>query len=143
MPSWSLPVTGLVLLLLFGLFYWLSIFALPRAVLAFTGTILIGFTGWAGHAIGTATLWIAHMANSLTGWAFAAPVGGTILTVIAGVIFVHDLWPKRGARKRTGWAGVALALLMLAGVTGIPALNGVVPGIRTGVTSVRTIGNGG
>ena len=59
-----------------------------------------------------------------------------------GVIFVHDLWPKHSASKRTGWAGVALALL-LAGVSGIPALNSIVPGIRSGVTSVRTIGHGG
>ena len=140
MGSLSLLGIGVLLLLLFGLFFWLSIFATVRAVLAFTGTILIGFSGWLGHALHTGTLWVAHVANDATGWAFSAAIGGTALTIVAGVIFVHDLLPRHGARKRTGWAGVALALLLLAGVSGIPALNGIVPGVRSGVTSVRTIG---
>lgn len=143
MPSWPLAAIGAVLLLLFGLFYWLSVFALARAVIALVGTVLAGQSGWLGRAIGTSTTWVAHLANSLTTWAFGVAIGGAVLTIVAGVIFIHDLWPRHGAKKRTGFAGIALAMLLLAGVSGIPALNGVVPGIRSGVSSVRTIGNGG
>ena len=143
MGSLSLLAIGVLMLVGFGLLYWLNRLITVRAGLAFAGTILVGYSGWAGRALQTATLWIAHLANSLTGWAFSAAIGGTILTFAAGVIFVHDMWPKHPAGKRTGWAGIALALLLLAGVSGIPQLNGIVPGVRSGVTSVRTIGNGG
>lgn len=141
----SLPLLGIgvLMLILFGVLYWLAIFATIRAILAFLGTILIGYAGWAGRAVHTGTMWLVHLGNSMTGWALGVAIFGTALTLVAAVIFVHDLFPRNGARKRTGWAGVALALLLLAGVSGIPALNGIAPGIRHAVTSVRTIGNGG
>jgi hypothetical protein len=141
--SLTLLGIGVLMLVAFGLFYWLTIFATFRAILAFAGVILVGYAGWLGRTIHTVTMWIVHLGNSLTGWALGVAVCGTALTLIAGGIFLHDLHPKKATQKRTGWAGVALALLLLAGATGIPALNGIAPGIRNGVSSVRTIGNGG
>ena len=141
--SWSLLGIGVLLLALFGLFYWLSIFATARAVLAFVGTALVGFTGFSGRVLAWLGREGARFANDLLGWAFgpaAAAIGGTVLVVVVGVIFVHDLSPKKTAGKRTGWAGVALAVLLLAGASGIPALNGIIPGVRSGVSTVRTIG---
>jgi len=141
----SLSATGLgvLMLVLFGVFYVLGIFATIRAVLAFVGTCLIGTVGFLGGALHAVALWVSNLAASLTGWAFAAPVGGLVLVVIAGVIFIHDLMPKHTAGKRTGWAGVALAALLIAGVSGIPQLNNIPAGVQNGVTNARTVVNGG
>lgn len=140
MGSLTLLGIGLMMLAAFALFYYLTVLVTIRAILAFVGTILVGYSGWAGRAVHTATMWIVHLGNSLTGWAFGVAIFGAILTLISGGIFLHDLHPKKGAQKRTGWAGIAVALVLLAGVSGIPALNGIAPGIRNGVSSVRTIG---
>ena len=141
--SWSLFAIGILLLVLFGLFYWLSVFTTARAVMAFVGTILIGFSGFAGKVLSWLGTEGAKLADWTLGWAFghaAATVGGTVLTLAALIIFVHDLHPKKTAGKRTGWAGIALAVLLLAGVSGIPALQQIVPGVRNGVQTVKTIG---
>lgn len=143
MGSLSLLGIGLLLLAGFALCLYLTVLVTIRAIAAFIGMILVGYSGWVGRAIHTATTWFVHLGNSLTGWAFGVAIFGAIATLAAGGIFLHDLHPKKGARKRTGWAGIALALILLAGVSGIPALNGIAPGIRNGVSSVRTIGNGG
>jgi hypothetical protein len=141
----NLTATGLgvLMLVLFGVFYVLGIFATIRAVLAFVGTCLIGTVGFLGGALHAVALWVSNLAASLTGWAFAAPVGGLVLVVIAGVIFIHDLMPKHTAGKRTGWAGIALAALLIAGVSGIPQLNNIPAGVQNGVTNARTVVNGG
>jgi hypothetical protein len=141
----SLSATGLgvLMLVLFGVFYYLSIFATIRALLAFVGTCLLGTVGFFGGALHAIAIWISNLAASVTGWAFAAPVGGLILVVVTGVIFIHDLMPKKTAGKRTGWAGIALAALLIAGVSGIPQLNSIPGGVQNGVTNARTVVNGG
>ena len=141
----SLSATGLgvLMLVLFGVFYFLSILATVRAILAFVGTCLIGTVGFLGGALHATALWISNFMDSVTGWAFAAPVGGTVLVIIAGVIFIHDLMPKKTAGKRTGWAGIALAALLIAGVSGISQLNNIPGGVQNGVTNARTVVNGG
>lgn len=141
----SLTATGLgvLMLALFGVFYFLAIFATTRAILAFVGMCLIGTVGFLGGALHAVALWISNLAASVTGWAFAAPVGGLILVVITGVIFIHDLMPKHTAGKRTGWAGIALAALLIAGVSGISQLNNIPTGVQNGVTNARTVVNGG
>ena len=137
------PTTmGAIMLVLFGVFYWLSIFATVRAILAFVGTILLGSSGFIGSGLQTAVQWVVNLGGTASGWAFGVATGGMILTIVTLVIFVHDLHPKKTAGKRTGWAGVALAALLLAGVSGIPALNGVPNSVRTGVHNAQTIGGG-
>ena len=141
--SWSLFGLGVLMLALFGLFYWLAIFTTARALLAFVGTILVGFTGFFGQVLSWLGTEGAKFANWTLSWALgsgAAAVGGTVLTVVFLIVFVHDLHPKKTATKRAGWAGIALAVLLLAGVSQIPALNQIVPGVRNGVATVKTIG---
>lgn len=141
----SLSATGIgvLMLVLFGVFYFLSIFATVRAILAFVGTCLVGTVGFLGGALHATALWISNFTDSVTGWAFAASVGGLVLVVITGVIFIHDLMPKKTAGKRTGWAGIALAALLIAGVSGISQLNNIPGGVQNGVTNARTVVNGG
>ena len=141
----SLSATGLgvLMLVLFGVFYVLGIFATVRAILAFVGTCLIGTVGFLGGALHAIALWVSNLAASVTGWAFAAPVGGLVLVVIAGVIFIHDLHPKNSAGKRTGFAGIALALVLIAGVAQIPALNGIPASVRNGVGNAQSSINSG
>lgn len=133
---------GLLMLVLFGVFYWLSIFATIRAILAFIGTCLIGTAGFLGGALHAVAVWMANLASSATSWGTGIALGGLSLTIIAGVVFIHDLHPKHTAGKRTGWAGVFLAALLIAGVSGIQALNNVPGNVRNGVTNARTVGGG-
>lgn len=141
--NWTLFGLGVLALGFFILFYWLSIFVTVRAILAFVGTILVGFNGYVGSALAWGTTQVVHLADWLLGKTLgpaAIGIGGTLVTIVALVIFVHDLHPKKTATKRTGWAGIALAALLLAGVSGIPALNSIVPAVRNGVSTVKQIG---
>lgn len=143
LSSLSATAIGVLMLVLFGVFYWLSIFATIRAILAFVGTCLVGTAGFLGGAFHALATWLANLTSSATGWAFGVGVGGLILTIIAGIIFIHDLHPKKQATKRTGWAGMALAALLIAGVSGIAQLNSIPAGVQHGVTNARTVINGG
>lgn len=131
---------GVILLVGFILFYWLAIFATLRAIMAFVGTILVSTGGFVGHALNIAATWAAHLGGSATGWAFGVALPA-VAAIIALVIFIHDLHPKNSAGKRTGFAGIALAALIVAGVTGISALNHVGTDVVHGVNNARQIGS--
>jgi hypothetical protein len=138
--SFPQPVLGFLMLVLFGIFYYLSIFATVRAVLAFVGTLLIGFSGFIGGFLHSAVTWLVSLGGTASTWAFGVAASGAALTLIVGVIFVHDLMPKHSAGKRTGLAGIALAALLLAGASGIPALNGLPGTVQHAVTTVQSGG---
>jgi hypothetical protein len=130
---------GGLMLLAFGLLYATNKMPAIRAVLAFLGTILVGTDGHLTRWLADLVVWMAHTATSLTGWAVGVAVPGA-LALVAGYFFVHDLMPKHSAGKRTGWAGILLAALILAGVTGFSALSSVPGAVRNGVTSVQQSG---
>jgi hypothetical protein len=139
MSSLSIAAIGLVMLVLFGTFYWLGIFATLRAILAFVGTCLLGGSGFVGDVLTKVADWLAHFSAAATQWAFgAAAAGALILFIPTAVVFLHDLHPKHTAGKRTGWAGVALAALLIAGVSGIQTANHIPATLRTGVTNAKT-----
>jgi MFS family permease len=140
LASLSLSLIGAIMLVLFGVFYWLSVLATTRAILAFLGTILIAGAGFIGGALTTVATWLSNLGGSVSGWAFGVHAGGIIATIIVGVVFIHDLMPKKTAGKRTGWAGIILAALIVSGVTGIPALSNVPSAVRNGVQNAQTIG---
>jgi len=136
--SFTVNAIGVLALVLFGVFYWLGILPTTRAVLAFTGTCLVT-TGFLAGAVDAVASWLTNIANSATGWATGIEVGGTALVIVTGVVFVHDLMPKHTAGKRTGWAGVLLAALLVIGASGIPALNNIPAGVRNAVASVQSV----
>ena len=138
LASLSLGAIGAICLVLFGVFYWLAVLPTTRAILAFVGGILIGSSGFIGHALTAIGGWLSHIGAALTGWAFGFPVLAAV-TVIVGIVFIHDLMPKHSAGKRTGWAGLLLAGLIVAGATGIPALNSVGTQIQSAVSSAQSI----
>jgi hypothetical protein len=134
-----LTVIGVLLLIGFGLCYWLNIFATARALAAFVGTILVGTSGHLLHWAAIAMAWVVTLGGTLTGWAFGTDVSMAVTIIVAG-LFIYDLWPKHAAGKRTGWAGIALALMMLGGSTGFAFLNNVPGAVTSGVTSVQQSG---
>jgi hypothetical protein len=139
MSSLSIAAIGLIMLVLFGTFYWLTIFATLRAILAFAGICCIGLNGFVGHVFGHIATWAAHLSSVVSVALFgAAAVGALIITIPLVVVFIHDLHPKKTAGKRTGWAGIALAIILVAGVSGIQAANNIPSQVRTGVTSAKT-----
>jgi hypothetical protein len=139
LSSFTVDGIGVLCLILFGVFYWLRIFAATRAVLAFVGTCLLGTAGFLGGALHAIASWVTNLANTGTTFASGVAIGGTAAVIIAGVIFIHDLMPKHTAGARTGWAGIALATLLVAGVSAIPQLNSVPAGVRNAVSSIQTV----
>jgi hypothetical protein len=139
LSSFTVDGIGVLFLILFGVFYWLRIFATTRAVLAFTGTCLLGTAGFLGGALHAIVSWVTNLANTGTAFATGIAIGGTALVIITGVIFIHDLMPKHTAGTRTGWAGIALAALLVAGVSAIPQLNSVPTAVRNAVSSIQTV----
>jgi hypothetical protein len=141
LASLSLAAIGVLCLVAFAVFYYLNFAATIRAILGFVGVILIGSAGFIGHAMTAIGTWVSHIGATLTGWLFGIPVlPAATLVVLA--IFVYDLWPKHAVKKRTGWAGLILAGMIVAGATGIPALNSVGSSITNVVTSARSIAGG-
>lgn len=142
LSSMTVSAVGAVLLVLFGIFYWLRIFHTAGAICAFVGMCLVGTSGVIGGILAHVATWAAGLANHATVWAFGVGAGAVAVTLITAVIFIHDLMPKHAAGRRTGWAGIVLALLLITGVSGITAANSIPGTVRGGVTNVRTIFGG-
>lgn len=66
LSSFTVDGLGVICLALFGVFYWLGIFATARAILAFVGTCLIGTAGFLGSGLQAVTAWLVGLANSGT-----------------------------------------------------------------------------
>jgi hypothetical protein len=121
---------GVLLLVLFGLFHYLRILTQTRAILAFFGAVAVGLTGTVGRIAGAIAGWAQHVAGNLGHWAFGVSAS-FILFVILVVILVHDLHPKKSASARTGWVALTVGILLVAGVSQIPALAPLVGAIRS------------
>ena len=115
---------GLLFLLLFGVFHFLGILPTTRAVLVFLGVVIVGTTGFIGRIAADVGTWAQNAFGSVTGWAFGVPLAAGLFIVLA-IIFVFDVHPKHSAGKRTGWIAIALGVLVVVGVAGIPALAGL------------------
>lgn len=127
--------TGLILLALFAVFYWLKIFATLTAILGLVAVVMIGGNGVIGGLLVRLTTWLISVTGHITAWAF----GGTVLAIVfivAAVIYVHDLHPRHKAGRRTHHLGLLIGLLIVAGATGIPALAGASGAIQHGTTSI-------
>jgi hypothetical protein len=136
----SLAEIGAGLLVVFGVLYFLGVFTTIRAACAFVGICLV-----AGAATGSlgfdlvirCVAWVESLISDLTHDLIHVRIGALVLLLVCGLIFLHDMHPKQGARKRTGWAGIALGLVMIVGVAQIPAVNHVPADVRSGVTNVQ------
>lgn len=136
----SLSAIGVVMLVLFGVFYFLGIFTTIRALLAFAGVCVLGLgAGWFGHTLSTVVTWATTLGGTVTGTVFGISVTSAVF-IIAAVVFVHDLLPKHGASKRTGWIGILVAAMLVAGVSGFAQLNSIPSTVRGVVSNARTIG---
>jgi hypothetical protein len=135
----SLWVTGsgAGLITLFIVFHWLGIFAKTRAVFAFLGVCLLG-AGLVSRVLTWAATAIAGIGNWASQVLFGVSGGAALIAVVLLVIFVHDLHPKHSAGKRTSFIGIALAALLVAGVSGIATLNSIPGAAQNGVNTAKT-----
>ena len=101
------------------LFHWLNIFAKTRAFLALVAAIGIG--GFLGRALLRVVTWLTQLTGTVTGWALGTAIPAALFLVLAALL-IHDLHPRKGATRRTGYIALAVGALLVAGVTGIPAL---------------------
>ena len=131
---------GVLFLVLFGLFYWLGIFAKLRAVLAFIGGIGIADGGFVGRLLSDLGRSLQRAVGAVTAWAFGASLAAGLFIVLV-VIFIHDLHPKKSASKRTGWVAILLGAILVVGVFQIPALAPVTAALRSLPSSIVTFLN--
>jgi hypothetical protein len=110
------------------LFHWLGIFAKTRAFLALVAAIGIG--GFLGRALTRVATWLAQLTGTVTGWALGTAIPAALFLVLAALL-IHDLHPKNGATRRTGYIALAVGALLVAGVTGIPALAPAASALRS------------
>lgn len=129
---------GAILLALFAVFYALRIAAKFTAALGLVSVVLIGTTGWIGKALTAAAVWAQHLVGSVTSTVIGATFTG-LLFVILAVIYLHGLHPKNATGRHHAWIGVALGALIVAGVTGIPALSGLHSAIVNGASTVTSL----
>jgi hypothetical protein len=124
-------------LLLFGVFYWLGIFAKARAVLAFLGAVTLGVSGHFGSLIASVFTWVSNAFGAITAWALGVAVTGGLAVVLI-VVLIHDLHPKKPAGKRTGFVALAVGMAVAAGVASLPVLasiSGLVVQLMDGIAS--------
>jgi hypothetical protein len=115
-------------LIFWVLFAWLGIFAKTRAVLALLAAIGLG--GVLGRALVRVVTWLQHLTGTATGWALGVALPGALFLVLA-VVFAHDMHPKHGATRRTAYVAFGVGALLVAGVTGIPALAPVASALQS------------
>ena len=134
----SVLAIGAICLVAAFVFHWLGIFIKVRAILAFIGTCTV-----TGGLFGRLLTGGVHIVNglfgSLAGKVFGIGLPG-VLVIVLGIVFLHDLHPKKGAQSRTMYVGMALAACLVAGASSIPALNHLPSNVRDGVGTVKTIG---
>ena len=113
--------------------YWLGVLPKIQVLLAFIGTCIVT-GGLFGHLLTRAVTLVSNLLGTLTGKIFGAAIPG-LLVIVLGILFVHDLSPKKNAGKRTFWVGIALAACLVAGLSSFTALNQVPANVRTGVST--------
>jgi hypothetical protein len=126
---------GGIFLLLFGVFHFLHIFIKTRSVLVILGIVTVGSAGFVGRMLTDTGSWAQHAFSSVLGWAIGVPVAAGLFIVLV-ILLVHALFPKNGAPKHTGWIALAVGVLIVAGVAGIPALGGLRGGIDSVMSSI-------
>ena len=138
--SLTVPELGALMLVLFAVFYFLGIFAKTRAVFAFLGAVAIGTGGALGHLLTRIATALADAGGALTAWLFGGAIAG-VLFIVAAVIFIHDMHPKKGATRRTGWIALLLGASLAAAAVTIPALAPVASGVDALLANVTTFLN--
>ena len=123
------------MLLLFGIFHWLRILPKTRAVLAFLGAVAVGLTGVVGRIAADIAGWAQHAVGSVTAWAFGAPLAAGLFIALV-VLLIHDLHPRKSASGRTGYVALAVGILLVAGVSQVPALAPLVDAVRSFLSGI-------
>lgn len=134
----SVPEAGAALLALFAVFYYLRIFPTITAIFGLVSVVCLGLSGWIGRVLTDIAGWIVHLTNTVTADAIGETFAG-VLALVLIVIFLHDMHPRHQTRQRTAWVGVALGVLIVAGLTGIPALGGLRSDITGTVSSALSL----
>jgi hypothetical protein len=132
------PELGLVLLVLFAVFYWRGILPTVTALAGFLAVILLGTAGWLGRILTDIGTWFTHLTNTATSDIVGAAVPALAFIALI-VLYAYDLHPRHQTMSRTAWFGVALGVLIVGGLTGIPALAGLHAGIVHSATHVLQV----
>lgn len=133
---------SVIVLTLAAMFLWLNIMPKITALL-----VLAGGTGLTAGLVGQfyqqSGDWATSTAGSLTAAGFGASAAG-VFGLAALVLFIHDLWPKHSAGRRTAAAALALPVTVgaIGGTVGGTAMS-VLQQYESGVGTMLTTLVGG
>jgi hypothetical protein len=131
----TIPEAGVALLVLFGVFFWLRIVPTITALAGFFAVVLLGDVGWVGRIAGDLAGWTDRLTDSVAVHLIGAAAAFALFLGLL-VVFLHDLHPRHSTGRRTAWIGVALGVLIVTGLTGLPFLDGLRSGIISGAGGV-------
>jgi len=134
----SVAEIGAVCLVVGVLFFFLGRWPKAQVILGFVGVCCLG-GGLLGTILTRAAVFVSHLTDTVTGKVFGVAIPG-LLVIILGIVVLHDLSRQGTASRRTFFAGLALAALLVAGVSSFQSLNSVPAGVRGGVGNASTAG---
>lgn len=111
-----------------------------RAIALFVAICSVGLGGRGGSMIAEGAGEAARLAGSALSALFgpaAAAIGGGVIAIAAAIFAIVRLHEKHGGRVVT-FAAVLAAVMCVAGVTGVRALNNLPHSVQQGVTSTQT-----
>src|SRR5215469_1978870 len=116
---------GAVLVAVSAAAYWRNRFPTLRSVAVFLGIIMIGFSGTLVHLAARVMAFVGGFAGATIGHWLGLTTAVLVACIVAVLLFLvlHDWAPKNTARKSTYWFSVALAVLIVAGLTPFANLN--------------------
>lgn len=114
-----------------------------RAVGMFLGICIVGLGGTFGGMVSKGGAEGAHLADSATASVTGTPttIGGGLIVAVCAVIVIYALKSGQDKRSTTVLAAV-IAILCVAGVTGIKAFDQAPSTVRQGVTNSQTVQSG-
>jgi len=118
--------------------YYLKRWPTVRAVMMFFGIVLVGQNGHLVAIGGKLAGIVERLGAAGLVWAVGVPVAG-LLTLVLGIVMIHDWLPKNAAKARTFWISILMGLMVAAGTTGIPALASFPQATRTSVTQTTGV----
>lgn len=139
MSSLGASGIGFLMLVLAFTFNSRNILVQLAAWFGFLGVVLLGTVGWIGRTLTDITQFAErHIASLGSYFVGSAEIVIIAIFLVLVVHYVHDVLPRkgRGARPATMYYGVALGAIVVAGMTGFPALAGLHQQIVAAVTSL-------
>jgi hypothetical protein len=133
---------GLIVVALSVTAHALGRFKKAAPVAVFTGILMIGTSGkiisLASHALMWAFGLLGRLGTEILGYSAASIFA--VAVAVLGFVFIHDILPKHGAKRRAFYIAIVLGVLVATAATPFAALNQLPATVSQGVSSATSGG---